>query len=128
MSGALPATPLPGCPGTPNCHAESRAYSVDARTLWLMAEHALSRLGPRQVVTDESRLHIDAEFKAFVFTDDVAIRAVGHGDGSVLHVRSASRVGRSDLGVNKRRVGKLFAALGDVIAEDRAGAQPLSRS
>jgi uncharacterized protein (DUF1499 family) len=120
VSAPLPPSPLEGCPGTPNCHAESRAYDLDARTLWLMAEHALSRLHPQQVVTDEKTLHVDAEFKAFVFTDDVALRAVGHEGGSVLHVRSASRIGRSDLGVNKRRVRKLFAALGDVISEHQA--------
>lgn len=115
----LPATPLPPCPGTPNCATGEKAFEVAPRTLWLIAEHALSRVDPHTVITDEDRLHIDATFRVFFFTDDLAIRVVPHGDGSVLYVRSASRTGRSDLGVNKRRVVKFWKALDDVLEEAR---------
>ncbi len=115
----LPATPLPPCPGSPNCAADGKAFDVAPRTLWLIAEHALSRVSPHSVVTDEERLHIDATFRVLLFTDDLAIRVVPHGDGSALYVRSASRTGHSDLGVNKRRVAKFYKALDDVLEEAR---------
>ena len=116
---AIPATPLPPCPRTSNCASDGKTFDAEPRTLWLIAEHALSRVGPHTVVTDESRLHIDSTFRVLVFTDDMAIRVVPHGDGSALYVRSASRSGRSDLGVNKRRIGKFWKALDDVLAEAR---------
>ncbi len=108
----LPETPLPPCPGTPNCATGGNAFEVEPRTLWLIAEHALSRVGPHTVITDEGRLHIDATFRVLMFTDDLAIRVVPHGEGSALYVRSASRSGRSDLGVNKRRIGKYSGGAG----------------
>jgi uncharacterized protein (DUF1499 family) len=43
--------------------------------------------------------------RLFRFVDDVEFRMVST-DG-IIHVRSASRVGYSDLGVNRRRVEKL---------------------
>jgi len=49
---------------------------------------------------------------ALIFKDDVdvAVRARDDG-GSALYVRSASRVGYSDLGVNQRRVERLLRAV-----------------
>ena len=40
----------------------------------------------------------------FGFKDDVAIRVRPDDGGSVIDVRSVSRVGRSDLGTNARRI------------------------
>ena len=40
----------------------------------------------------------------FRFTDDIVIRVLPDGSGSRTDVRSVSRVGRSDLGVNARRI------------------------
>lgn len=55
------------------------------------------------------RLH--AVFAAFIFRDDVDVWVQPDGDGAVLHIRSASRVGHSDLGVNGRRVGRFWKTL-----------------
>lgn len=49
--------------------------------------------------------YIHAEYRAFVFVDDVEFHFPA--DRSVVDVRSSSRVGRSDLGANRRRVGKI---------------------
>jgi uncharacterized protein (DUF1499 family) len=38
------------------------------------------------------------------FTDDVVVRIVADGVGSKVDVRSKSRVGRSDLGQNAKRI------------------------
>ena len=56
-----------------------------------------------EIVTDhENYLH--AEFTSLImrFVDDVEFFSVA--EEQVIHVRSASRLGRSDLGANRRRV------------------------
>jgi len=45
-----------------------------------------------------------SESKVFGFQDDVAVRIVPAGAGSRIDVRSKSRVGRSDVGANARRI------------------------
>jgi uncharacterized protein (DUF1499 family) len=40
----------------------------------------------------------------FGFTDDIAIRVRPEGTGAHIEMRSVSRVGRSDLGANARRM------------------------
>lgn len=47
----------------------------------------------------------------FGFTDDVVVRVAPAGTGSRIDVRSVSRVGRSDLGANARRIRAYLAAL-----------------
>src|SRR5215831_9673674 len=49
--------------------------------------------------------------RLFRFTDDVTIRLEPIPTGTRLHVRSKSRVGRSDFGQNRRNVLELFGAL-----------------
>ncbi len=48
----------------------------------------------------------------FGFKDDVAIRVRSADSGTVVDVRSISRVGLSDLGTNAKRVGEILEALG----------------
>lgn len=57
------------------------------------------------VVTSETQDYLSATFtsKIFKFVDDVEIRM----DGTTAHIRSASRAGYSDRGVNKARVDAL---------------------
>ena len=54
----------------------------------------------------EDYLHV--EYRAMVFIDDVEFYLPA--DEPVVHVRSVSRLGRSDLGANKRRYRKIAAA------------------
>jgi uncharacterized protein (DUF1499 family) len=49
--------------------------------------------------------------RIFRFTDDVTVRLEPTPAGTRVHVRSQSRVGKSDLGQNRRNVRELFAAL-----------------
>lgn len=61
------------------------------------------------VITSHSDNYISATYMSavFKFVDDVEARA----DGSVCHIRSASRVGYSDRGANRKRVAAIRAAL-----------------
>jgi uncharacterized protein (DUF1499 family) len=58
----------------------------------------------RTVITEAGNdaLHAEATTLIFRFVDDVD--AVLDADAKLIHIRSASRVGYSDLGVNRRRM------------------------
>src|ERR1043166_344233 len=57
------------------------------------------------------RIEANETSRWFRFTDDVVIRVIADGTGSRIDVRSVSRVGRSDFGVNAARVRAYTAAL-----------------
>jgi uncharacterized protein (DUF1499 family) len=57
------------------------------------------------------RIEANETSRWFRFTDDVVIRVTADGTGSRIDVRSVSRVGRSDFGVNAARVRAYTAAL-----------------
>ena len=61
-------------------------------------------------ITREQDGYISATYmsKMFKFVDDLEVRDAGAG---IVHVRSASRVGFSDRGINRKRVGLIKAAL-----------------
>ena len=52
-----------------------------------------------------------AAFTVGPFSDEVAVEVEAGSRGAVLWVRSASRVGRSDWGVNARRAQRIVAAV-----------------
>jgi uncharacterized protein (DUF1499 family) len=110
---------LAPCPKSPNCVsslAPDDAHRVDPIAFSGDPAAALAKLRavieamPRTAITrqDEDSLH--AEFTSWLlrFVDDVD--AVVDPDAGVIHVRSASRVGYSDLGVNRKRVEAIRAA------------------
>jgi uncharacterized protein (DUF1499 family) len=57
------------------------------------------------------RIEANETSRWFRFTDDVVIRVAPDGSGSRIDVRSVSRVGRSDFGVNAGRIRAYTAAL-----------------
>ncbi len=59
----------------------------------------------------EGRIEATATTRIMRFKDDVVIRLRAHDGGTRLDIRSASRVGRSDLGVNARRIRGFFEEL-----------------
>jgi uncharacterized protein (DUF1499 family) len=65
------------------------------------------------LVQDGAAGRIEATQKSlwFGFSDDIAIRVVANGSGSRIDMRSTSRQGRSDFGVNAKRIRAYFAAL-----------------
>ena len=78
-----------------------------------MAARAIAalRAEPRTVVTDEQSLYLRAECRSriFRFVDDVEI--VIDSAAHVLRFRSASRVGGSDMGVNRKRMSRISERL-----------------
>ena len=105
--------PLPTCTDVPNCYRARRAYDVGPEALKTALDAAVRE--HRSVVTGSALRVTPTEtglrsvFRAGPFRDDLAAAIVpGSAGQSVLHLRSASRLGESDLGVNRLRVRRLF--------------------
>ena len=111
MPAPLPDNPLPPCPTSPNCLRQTYQFDLPADTLFDRAQQALETLGPSTLKTDAESRRLDAVFTVFVFKDDVALYIEPHDDGAIVHIRSASRTGYSDLGVNRRRVKRFLKIL-----------------
>ena len=100
---------LSACKRSPNCvssqadPADREHYIAPLAFAGTIAElrRAIERL-PRVTVIGETGEYLYAEFRTPLlrYVDDVEFVKAG----SVLHVRSASRLGRRDFGVNRRRV------------------------
>jgi len=74
---------------------------------------ARSMPGWHIAATDPTSGRIEASQTSrwFRFTDDVVVRVIEHGSGSRVDMRSLSRQGRSDFGVNAARIRLFMAAL-----------------
>ena len=106
--------PLEQCPDSPNCIRYSHQFKVNSASLFEKAITALKNTGAISVRSEDQQLQIDGVYRIafFGFLDDVSIRIEGLGDeGSILHIRSSSRTGYSDLGVNRRRVVKIIETI-----------------
>jgi uncharacterized protein (DUF1499 family) len=70
------------------------------------AQRAAGELGWKVVEVDESagRLEANATSRIFRFVDDIVVRVRPDAGGSIVDVRSTSRVGESDLGANAARI------------------------
>ena len=111
---------LKRCPGTPNCvcsesgsdpeHTiEPLTYAAEDATQVLPRLKAVIRdMGGRIQVETTDYLAATFTSPVFRFVDDLELRI--YVDGNAVHLRSASRVGRSDFGVNRKRVALLKTA------------------
>lgn len=102
------------CPETPNCVCSEYTDDVDHFIEPLRDMNNLTAISVEEVVEQldgrvmtRSDTYVSAIFVSqwFGFVDDVEFRI--DQEKGVLHIRSASRVGRSDMGVNLERVEKL---------------------
>lgn len=112
---------LPECPDSPNCIRVAVEVPGDSAHVTKSVNDALLQLNAFSIDQDTSSNQIEAVFRIPVFgwKDDV-IAIVERGDSpehSVLYLRSASRVGYYDLGVNKRRVKKIVRKLNSIISK-----------
>jgi len=111
---------LPPCPDSPNC-VSSQAADADhfiapfkmtgnVEAAWAALKKALLSQS-RTVITNETgdTLHAQATSRVFRFVDD--IEAILDADARLIHIRSASRTGHGDFGVNRKRVEMLRSQL-----------------
>jgi uncharacterized protein (DUF1499 family) len=104
---------LPACPASPNCvcsqdadpgHAvEPLRFTGGPGAAWRRLREVLAGQ-PRTRVVDEGDGYLHAECTSLVFRFVDDLEFLLDPAAGVIHVRSASRVGRSDLGVNRARV------------------------
>lgn len=126
MAGTRPANlgvkegKLAACPASPNCvvsqgardgeHAIAPiAYTTDKATAMATLK-AVIAAQPRTTVVEQTEDYLYTEFASQLmgFVDDVEFYF--DPAESVIQVRSASRMGQSDLGVNRKRIEALRAA------------------
>jgi len=119
---------LADCPSKPNCVSSQAAeedhavaplrYQGEKKAAFKRLKKIVDSL-ERSTIVAESDNYLHIEFKSAImgFVDDVEFYFPKE---KVIHVRSASRLGYSDLGVNRKRVEqirKLFAAELDAAQE-----------
>ena len=105
---------LARCKRTPNC-VSSQAdpgdgeHYVAPRTGTMEDLRKAVLAQPRATIVRDEGNYLYAEFRSRLlgYVDDVEFLI----DGGVIHVRSASRLGRRDFGVNRKRVETLRALL-----------------
>lgn len=112
---------LAACPAAPNCvssqdqgaaYIAPLAFSDDPRTAWERLRALLESLPrTRLIAASDTYLRAEASSRVFGFVDDVEFLL--DPAARVVHVRSASRLGRSDFGVNRRRVEAIRASFAD---------------
>lgn len=92
---------------------EPISFVGEPKDAWKRAKELVIALGGRIERLDDSYLWATFRTRGFGFVDDLEFRLVAV--EKVIHVRSAARVGRSDLGVNRRRLERMRALM-DVAA------------
>ena len=87
--------------------------ALPPRAVFNRALDTAQRLGWTIADDDDAAGRIEASDKSrwFGFIDDIVIRITPSGSGSRIDVRSASRLGRSDFGVNAARIETYLSAL-----------------
>lgn len=108
-----PKKKLPPCKDTPNCVSSQATdklhyippfkISGDPKLAWQELRNAI-KTHVRMVITHETDVSLHAEATSLVlsFVDDVD--AFLDADAGLIHIRSASRLGHSDFGVNRKRI------------------------
>ena len=110
---------LAPCPDSPNCvstqanrehqQMDSIPLTIDSAEAMQTLKRVVSAMQRTQIITAEDRyLHVEFTSALFRFVDDVEL-FVDH-EQRAIHFRSASRAGRSDFGVNRKRMQALVAA------------------
>ena len=100
------------CAATPNCvcsewkvegaYVEPLRYSTSAEDAWDTIKQTIDKTGGIIVSEQNMYLHATYQTPLLRFIDDVEIRL--DDELKLIHIRSASRVGRSDMGTNLERV------------------------
>ena len=104
---------LRACPDTPNCVSSETtgekfieplkpADGAELEALWGKSIKALGEMGGKVEKQGDAFVWATFQSKLFKFTDDVEMRK--DSEMGVIQIRSSSRSGKSDLGVNRKRV------------------------
>ncbi|MCA9482447.1 MAG: DUF1499 domain-containing protein [Nitrospina sp.] len=112
---------LSPCPASPNCvstHSTEDAehfiqplmFSASPADVMKRVRQAVQGIDRAEIISEgDTYLHAEFTSRVLRFVDDVEFYF--ENKTGTLHVRSASRLGHSDLGVNRERVEEIFTRL-----------------
>jgi uncharacterized protein (DUF1499 family) len=106
---------LAPCPGTPNCvnsqSSDAQSQIAPLPVVPMTQLRSVIEGMERTKIIEQNDNYLYAEFtsKLMGFVDDVEFFL--DSNANVIHVRSASRLGKSDLGVNRKRVEEIRSKL-----------------
>jgi uncharacterized protein (DUF1499 family) len=105
--------PLSECPDSPNCVRTQIVLNIGMEAVFEYLSQIFEKDAHEFHVKDPKRIELHAVYRIplFGFKDDVNVILDEHEGKTIVYIRSASRVGEYDLGVNKRRVHKIFNKL-----------------
>ena len=114
---------LAPCPSTPNCvssQSQNAQNKIEPLTYNSSSAEAIANLKtvikslPKTKIITETENYLYAEFTSALmgFVDDVEFY-LDEG-AKTIHVRSASRLGQSDLGVNRKRIETIRTKLNEL--------------
>ncbi|MEN9456600.1 MAG: hypothetical protein RL210_2119 [Pseudomonadota bacterium] len=111
-AGTAPTQRFADCPSSPNClssKASDAGHQTQPFTLrkaedWPCLVKSAEAMGNNRIAVNEPQyVRLEYVSKLMGFVDDLELQQ----EASLAHVRSASRVGYSDWGVNRQRVEQL---------------------
>ena len=127
MTGVV-AGKLAACPNRPNCVSSQAAneaqrvaplaFGDPANLAWDRLRSAVAAMPGAKIIKDEDGyMHVEFRSRVFRFVDDVEF--LMNGSANQIDVRSAARIGYSDLGANRKRVEAIRMRFSDL--NPRAG-------
>lgn len=113
---------LAPCPPSPNCVSSDAAdeahkvrpltFTLPAEDAWEIAKQTVSAMPRTKIISaSDDYLHAECSSAVFGFVDDLELHL--RPDENIIAIRSASRMGHSDFGVNRDRVEKLRSAFAE---------------
>lgn len=116
------------CPSTPNCISSDAnddahrtlpiQFNISATEAWQLAVESVMALPRTHIVTNTPNyLHAECTSALFRFVDDLELHL--RPTDKTIAIRSASRLGHSDLGVNRDRVETLRTSLSKLVLIER---------
>ncbi len=106
---------LTACPGTPNCvnsqsnDAQSKIEALPTVSIADIKQVVNGMAGTTIIEETDSYLYVEFKSKLMGYVDDVEFYL--DNANNAVQVRSASRLGKSDLGVNRKRVEEIRSKL-----------------
>ncbi len=111
----IPENTLAPCPESPNCFRTTQTLKADPEAVQQALKKSLTSNNAEKIeeinLSDKKELNAVFKIPLFGWLDDVVINIdsdTSNADITFVHIKSSSREGYYDLGVNKRRVNKII--------------------
>jgi len=131
-AGVSTAASLPPCPSSPNCvstlardwHAIAPLRYTSTKAEAVRRLLAVLRAIPRTTIVESGHDSVRVEFRTLIFRFVDDAQFVFDDKTKTIHFRSASRLGYSDMGVNRRRMEEVRKAFEAVQMPEQGAKHP----